>query len=64
MCAYSCSVPLPVLQCFISDSQLTRDAALHLGPEDSFTFTLIHTVQEKCTFILESDERMNTVTPS
>lgn len=24
----------PELQCFISDSQLTRDAALHLGPED------------------------------
>lgn len=40
MCVYSSSVPLPVLQCFISDSQLTRDAALHLGPEDSFTLIL------------------------
>lgn len=38
---YSSSVPLPVLQCFISDSQLTRDAALHLGLENSFTFTLL-----------------------
>jgi len=28
------SVLPPELQCFISDSQLTRDAALHLGPED------------------------------
>lgn len=26
---------LPELQCFISDSQLTRDAALHLGLEDT-----------------------------
>lgn len=28
------SAPIPELQCFISDSQLTRDAALHLRPED------------------------------
>lgn len=29
-----CSSSLPELQCFISDSQLTRDAALHLGLGD------------------------------
>ncbi|CAL8327620.1 unnamed protein product [Gadus morhua 'NCC'] len=29
------SVLCPELQCFISDYQLTRDAALHHGPEDS-----------------------------
>lgn len=28
------SSSLPELQCFISDSQLTRDAALHLGLGD------------------------------
>lgn len=27
------SVPCPELQCFISDYQLTRDAALHRGPQ-------------------------------